>query len=553
MDRYYHLRYQQVYKVVNTILRDSIGGHDEQTEMFTNINYTFSGGYYEREANRKWRLYYGHLDRYEKYREIATYEDFLFKVLMPYLYNYCEDSKYIKYYMENIGKMRTNLWKLETLLNEKEKFGLDFTEFFFTDKAFYDKFILEFSSQETTTVFGAFIEHRVQNVFNFRPWYTDPTHILYRPGMYEWFYEWEDYFAKLTEWDEKYFNNIFNLTFYNTFEWPILMRTKIKLEQLQELFNAFDPFTMLEETQFLPSNSGIIRGDTETDYEIQQRVNHYWTTVLKKVTNIKHNDNELGLFTTKVTPIFSNIYGIHLPLIIISVQFSDAFYFHSNLLDFLPPLFSYIFSTFSNIDMEFSTWAINDPWFVVNPLMGVFITKDWFETFLTFMGQGYQPWILFNIDIPRNYHSSLFIYSFSNVDFYPFENFFSKWEKSFYFYDVLPLPEKLINLPRYDFMIEFPFGYDLFHIGRELKKERFYLMPIFNELFGSIIIYFFGWFPRFFAVLPLTFILYFMGFFIYLNLMHWFDTGLGLDEIYYRIKKGRKFYGLFSKKQEQIL
>jgi len=53
------------------------------------------------------------------------------------------------------------------------------------------------------------------------------------------------------------------------------MRTKIKLEQLQELFNAFDPFTMLEETQFLPSDSGIIRGDTETDYEIQQRVNHY--------------------------------------------------------------------------------------------------------------------------------------------------------------------------------------------------------------------------------------------------------------------------------------
>jgi hypothetical protein len=53
------------------------------------------------------------------------------------------------------------------------------------------------------------------------------------------------------------------------------MRTKIQLDQLQALFDAFDPFTMLEETQFLPSNSGIIRGDTETDYEIQQRVNHY--------------------------------------------------------------------------------------------------------------------------------------------------------------------------------------------------------------------------------------------------------------------------------------
>jgi hypothetical protein len=32
---------------------------------------------------------------------------------------------------------------------------------------------------------------------------------------------------------------------------------------------------MLEETKFLPSNTGIYRGDTETDYEIQQRVDGY--------------------------------------------------------------------------------------------------------------------------------------------------------------------------------------------------------------------------------------------------------------------------------------
>jgi hypothetical protein len=53
------------------------------------------------------------------------------------------------------------------------------------------------------------------------------------------------------------------------------MRTKIQLEQLQELFDAFDPYAMLEETEFFPSDTGIIRGDTETDYELQQRVNHY--------------------------------------------------------------------------------------------------------------------------------------------------------------------------------------------------------------------------------------------------------------------------------------
>jgi hypothetical protein len=54
------------------------------------------------------------------------------------------------------------------MLNDKEKHGLNFTEFFFTDKVFYDKFIEEFGP-EPLTVFGAFIEHRIQNVFNFKP------------------------------------------------------------------------------------------------------------------------------------------------------------------------------------------------------------------------------------------------------------------------------------------------------------------------------------------------------------------------------------------------
>jgi len=55
------------------------------------------------------------------------------------------------------------------MLNEKEKFRLDFTEFFFTDKEFYDSFLSNFEHQDKLTVFGAFLEHRYQNLFNFRP------------------------------------------------------------------------------------------------------------------------------------------------------------------------------------------------------------------------------------------------------------------------------------------------------------------------------------------------------------------------------------------------
>ena len=552
MDSYYNKRYKNVLNVVQSIFTHSITGVEKQTDMFTDIDFRFEFGYYKLENNAKWRLYYSHLNRYEQFGEMASYENFLFKVAMPYLYLYCDDIEFIKYYMKNIGKMRTNLWKFETLLNEKEKHGLNFTEFFFTDKVFYEKFIDEFGS-EPLTVFGAFIEHRIQNVFNFKPWYRKNTFVLYKPGIYKRFYKWEDYFLKLSKWDEKYFNNLFNLTFYNVFEWPLLIRTKIQLEQLQSLFDAFDPFTMLEETEFLPSNTGIIRGDTETDYEIQQRVNHYWTKVIKRTNDDFHN--ELGLFTIKVTPLGSYLYGIYTPIIIVSAQFFDTFNFHANLLDFIPPLFSYIFSMFRYVDMEFSTWAINDSWFAVNPLMGVFITREYgIDIFLTFMGQGYQPWVLFNVGIPINYHSSLFIYSYPNIDFYPFQNFFSKWEHYYNFYDVLPLTEKIEDLPQNKMLINLPMGFERYHIWRRVNSERFGLLPFINEVLGAFILHIIGFFTRLCAVIPLVlmwFVFYVPMYIMGLSL--WDNSSFGLETFYYQMKKMRKYYDLFSKKQEQIL
>ena len=310
---------------------------------------------------------------------------------------------------------------------------------------------------------------------------------------------------------------------------------------------------MLEDTQFLPTNSGIIRGDTETDYEIQQRVNHYWTTVIRRMDDDFHN--EIGLFTEKVTPLYSYLFGVYLPLVIVSAQFFDTFSFHSNFLDFLPPLFGYIFSTFRFIDLEFSTWAIHDPWFDINPLMGVFISRDFgISTFLTFMGQGYQPWILFDIDMPKNYHLGLYIYSYSNMNFFPFQDFFSKWEDVYYFYDIKCMTERMRFWTKLETFIEFPYGLDFYHMEKEFKKERFYIMPLINEIIQLFVIYGIGFLPRTLAVLPLAIIIYVFVvipfLYMFVPVIDWFCQ----EDFYYHIRTTSKYNnGLFSKKSKTVL
>jgi len=104
LDKYYHLRYRHVLKVIDNIYKYSITGVDTQTGMFTDIDYIFDIDYYKIELNSTWRTYYGHTDRYERYQDITSYENFLFKFVMPFLYTYCDDVKYIEYYMKNIVK-----------------------------------------------------------------------------------------------------------------------------------------------------------------------------------------------------------------------------------------------------------------------------------------------------------------------------------------------------------------------------------------------------------------------------------------------------------------
>jgi len=200
--------------------------------------------------------------------------------------------------------------------------------------------------------------------------------------------------------------------------------------------------------------------------------------------------------------------------------------------------------------MEFSTWAINDPWFIVNPVMGVMITREYgVDIFLTFMGQGYQPWVLFNSGISTNYHSSLFIYSYSNINFYPFQDFFSKWEHYHYFYDVLPLKEKLVNLPKNKMIINLPMGFERYHIWRRIRFENFVLMPLIYELLGGFILHIIGFFTRLCAVIPIFLIWFICYAYIYIyGLIIWDNSRFGLEMFHYQMKKMRKYYDLFSKK-----
>jgi hypothetical protein len=87
---------------------------------------------------------------------------------MPLLYDYCDDTFFIKNYMAMGPGFRRHFWKLETMLNEKFKHKIDFVELYFTEPKFYEKFYDTFLPDDIT-VFGKFMEHRYDHSFTFRP------------------------------------------------------------------------------------------------------------------------------------------------------------------------------------------------------------------------------------------------------------------------------------------------------------------------------------------------------------------------------------------------
>ena len=470
-DKYYWKRYTKVMNVIQNIYHLSIN-MKKQTSLFHKIGFFFDNSHFFEERSKYIRDYYGNLNhrRYNDYIQFwgqTGYNEWLLKISMPLLYEFCDHPNFIKHYMSNDISQRRNIWKMETFLDEKLDHKIDFVELYFTDPELHEEFTDTFLPDDVT-LFGKFFEHRMNHLFVFKPWFGN-THVLNKPWINDSLFNMEDYFLKLSKWDEKYFNNIFNFTFFHVFEWPQLLKTKIQIEQLYALHDAHDPDQNFEETEFMPTNTNIMRGDTERDHEFQLRVNDYWRKVLVPIDDIH---SELGLFIYKFYPSFPLIW-VYLPAIITGGHFWEAFSSHANLLDPVPVLFSYILILFQYINIDFSTYSMHDDLFIVNPIMGAITTRNYgISTVLSYLGQGYQTWILFNIDVPLKYHELLFIYSYPNIDFYPFQEYFSPWEKSLYFYN-----EEIIEKHYYRNRVRFwtklnmdvPIGFDAWHWDYEFS------------------------------------------------------------------------------------
>jgi hypothetical protein len=187
----------------------------------------------------------------------------------------------------------------------------------------------------------------------------------------------------------------------------------------------------------------------------------------------------------------------------------------------------------------------------MNPNMGAMVTRDWGISFiLTYLGQQYQDWILFNVNVPEDYHWCLFIYSYPNIDFYPFQDFFSSWEKDYYFYfDDMIKNNFIKNKVRFwtELNISAPIGFELYQLEYEMHN-KFGVVPLFHEIIRMFMVLVFGKMPQ----LPPVLILIVMYSIMFLFVLFFWNTYLYIykcDVLFVTSTYEAKFYnGLFSKK-----
>jgi hypothetical protein len=65
------------------------------------------------------------------------------------------------------------------MLDEKFKYKIDFTELYFTEPKFYEKFNSAFFPDDVT-IFGKFMEYRLSHFFSFRPYKYSSKNILHK-------------------------------------------------------------------------------------------------------------------------------------------------------------------------------------------------------------------------------------------------------------------------------------------------------------------------------------------------------------------------------------
>lgn len=245
------------------------------------------------------------------------------------MYTYAPDGIFIEAHVKNNPILRY-LRKVHTLLDEKEKFKIDFVEFFFCDPDFYDGLLDDFGalSDKENSFYHNLATSTLRNPVIYRPVYDVSS--FSRKNFYERCFRAEERLLNLSKIDSKYFGNIVNFTFFNQMEWPKIQRTRITLDHLLDLFNAWDRTQMLEEVPFLPSSKAFTGEEVNPKY-IELYVYNYFSSVIKKSADVDEYGlmyNDVGFYTEHRKLIDSVALITVVPGLLLGGMIVDSFYSH---------------------------------------------------------------------------------------------------------------------------------------------------------------------------------------------------------------------------------
>lgn len=539
---YYEERYQSIVNIIDGMLKSGLTSISDQ--LYYIHSYFDFLPYYTRSDLAKDKMYTPNFleSRLQDMKFYADYKQWLFEFIMPFMMRYCDDPVFIK---NSVSKLNDKMWrylfKFRTVINEKEKFQIEFIEFFFTEPDFYDFFFEEFGDEEHSPLIGPFVYHFMYNWPYFTPF--SETLSINRGTKYRHYYAMEDYMSWLSKVDDKYFGNLVNFSFGNTIQWPKYMRTRIGMGDLKKLFNVKDDnANQVEATLFLPFfGKNFVQGDLETDLELQARVNAYWETTLTKENDFY---NRIGYQTTSFQLLMPQAYMVYVPCFAIWFHFPEVIADSGNDVDLASVLYSAIVVMLSKLDLWFFVeWGIPTDGLGDYPHGISMAMKD--DLYMDIYCQGTSGvfWNMYFKLVPWQSHYAKVLYNIHYGAMYPFSDIIMGVEDQ----NIL-IKSTLRKSVNYYTPLGLIPGLEIEDLARLIKRDG-----IFSAFYGEIK-YFFGLlYSIFWGKLPV-----FLYFFILLFLCILFNYLINTlvvrydSENLFNLQGVNKkiLYDLFSKKQD---